>query len=142
MDDGNRKLSTQLTGNVGLYYCCYRLSLLGWNVMPTARNARGVDIIAYNQDASRFVGLQVKSLSKRYAVPLGKTIDNLMGDFWCVVNTVGSLTPSVFILLPSEVRERAIRNEKEGKASYWLSATEYEQDPFKDAWWRIGQGGV
>ena len=31
-----------LTGNVGLYYCCYRLSQLGWNVMPTARNARSL----------------------------------------------------------------------------------------------------
>jgi hypothetical protein len=30
----------QITGNLGLYYCCYKLSLLGWNVMPTARNAR------------------------------------------------------------------------------------------------------
>lgn len=58
-------LDPQLTGNVGLYYCCYRLSLMGWNVMPTARNARGVDIIAYSRDASRFVGVQVKALSKR-----------------------------------------------------------------------------
>ena len=44
--NGSATLDPQLTGNVGLYYCCYRLSLLGWNVMPTARNARGVDIIA------------------------------------------------------------------------------------------------
>jgi hypothetical protein len=28
-------LDSQITGNVGLYYCCYHLSLLGWNVMPT-----------------------------------------------------------------------------------------------------------
>jgi hypothetical protein len=55
-EDNNNEiapLNPQLTGNVGLYYCCYRLSLLGWNVMPTARNARGVDIIAYSRDVSR-----------------------------------------------------------------------------------------
>ncbi len=46
--------------NAGLYYFCYQLSLCGWNVMPTARNARGVDIIAYNSDATRFIGVQVK----------------------------------------------------------------------------------
>jgi hypothetical protein len=40
----------QLTGNAGLYDTCYHLSLLGWNVMPIARNARGVDIIAYSQE--------------------------------------------------------------------------------------------
>lgn len=49
------RLDPQITGNVGLYYCCYRLSLMGWNVMPTARNARGVDLIAYNHDASRMI---------------------------------------------------------------------------------------
>lgn len=54
-------LDPQITGNVGLYYCCYKLSLLGWNVMPTARNARGVDIIAYSRGAEpRFLGIQVK----------------------------------------------------------------------------------
>ena len=87
-------LDPQLTGNVGLYYCCYRLSLMGWNVMPTARNARGVDIIAYSRDASRFVGVQVKALSKRNPVPLGTSLDKVMGDFWIIVNKVAT-APSI-----------------------------------------------
>src|ERR1700752_4787413 len=98
-------LSPQVTGNVGLYYCCYRLSLLGWNVMPTARNARGVDIIAYSGDVSRFVGVQVKALSKRAPVPLGQTLDKIIGDFWIVLNRVVGATPAAFVLPPSEVRE-------------------------------------
>lgn len=140
--NGNLTLDPQLTGNVGLYYCCYRLSLLGWNVMPTARNARGVDIIAYSRDASRFVGVQVKALSKRNPVPLGTSLDKIMGDFWVVVNKVATPTPSAFILLPSEVRERAHRGEKDGRVSYWLQPTDYEQDSFREAWERIGHGGV
>lgn len=80
-------LDPQLTGKVGLYYCCYRLSLMGWNVMPTARNARGVDIIAYSRDASRFVGVQVKALSKRNPVPLGTSLDKVMGDFWIILTS-------------------------------------------------------
>lgn len=140
--NGNGPLDPQLTGNVGLYYCCYRLSLLGWNVMPTARNARGVDIIAYSRDASRFVGVQVKALSKRNPVPLGTSLDKIMGDFWVIVNKVATPTPSAFILLPSEVRERAHRGEKDGRVSYWLQPGDYEQDPFREAWERIGHGGV
>src|SRR5688500_15621059 len=58
MVTATKRLQNQVTGNAGLYYCSYRLSLLGWNVMPTSRNARGVDIIAYNADASQFVGIQ------------------------------------------------------------------------------------
>ncbi|MFN4342601.1 MAG: hypothetical protein ACK4FE_11300 [Azonexus sp.] len=127
---------------MGLYYCCYRLSLLGWNVMPTARNARGVDIIAYSRDASRFVGVQVKALSKRNPVPLGTSLDKIMGDFWVIVNKVATPTPSAFILLPSEVRERAHRGEKDGRVSFWLQPADYEQDQFREAWERIGHGGV
>ena len=82
----NTSLDHQLTGNVGLYYCCYKLSLLGWNVMPTARNARGVDIIAYSRDASRFVGIQVKAPSRRNPVPLGTSLEKCMGDFWVIIN--------------------------------------------------------
>lgn len=142
MANGTARLDPQLTGNVGLYYCCYRLSLLGWNVMPTARNARGVDIIAYSRDASRFVAVQVKALSKRSPVPLGSSLDKIMGDFWVIVNKVATPTPSAFILLPSEVRERAHRSEKDGRVSYWLQPGDYEQDPFREAWERIGHGGV
>ena len=140
--NGSATLDPQLTGNVGLYYCCYRLSLLGWIVMPTARNARGVDIIAYSRDASRIVGVQVKALSKRNPVPLGTSLDKIMGDFWVIVNKVATPTPSAFILLPSEVRERAHRGEKDGRVSFWLQPADYEQDQFREAWERIGHGGV
>jgi hypothetical protein len=132
-------LEPQITGNVGLYYCCYRLSLLGWNVMPTARNARGVDIIAYSRDASRFIGIQVKALGKRNPVPLGTSLEKVMGDSWVVVNR-GTTTPTAYILLPAEVRERAHCGEKDGRVSFWLQSKDYDQEPFKEAWERIGHG--
>ena len=102
------KLNPQVTANVGLYYCCYRLSLLGWNVMPTARNARGIDIIAYDHTGSTFIGVQVKALSKRSPVPLGTDLEKIMGDFWIILNNLAD-EPAAFILLPSEVKERAHR---------------------------------
>lgn len=135
-------LNPQIVGNLGLYYCCYKLSLLGWNVMPTARNARGVDIIAYSSDASRFKGIQVKSLSKRNPVPLGPSLDKCMGDFWVIVNKVAAESPSAFILEPAEVKALAHRGEKNGRVSFWLQPSSYEQPQFKDAWSRIGHGGL
>jgi hypothetical protein len=47
------KISNQLVGNMGLYYICYELSKRGWNALPTSRNARGIDIVIYSQDAVR-----------------------------------------------------------------------------------------
>jgi hypothetical protein len=134
------KLDPQITGNAGLYYCCYHLSLLGWNVMPTARNARGVDIIAYSYDATRKLAVQVKALSKRNPVPLGTSLDKVMGDFWIIVNKVASSSPSAFILLPSEVKELAHRGEKDDRVSFWLQPSSYDQEQFKEKWERIGHG--
>lgn len=133
------KLETQVTGNIGMYYTCYKLSCMGWNVMPTARNARGIDIIAYNKDGTELIGVQVKALSKRNPVPLGKSLDGIMGDYWIIVNNVAK-EPNVFILLPDEVRNLTHRGEKDDRVSFWLQPTSYDQPEFKEAWHRIGLG--
>ncbi len=133
------KRDVQVTGNVGLYFCCYRLSALGWNVMPTARNARGVDIIAYNSLASAFVGVQVKALSKRAPVPLGNTLDKIMGDWWVIVNDLAK-SPTSYVMKPQEVLQLAHRGEKDGRISYWLQPNQYCKPEFHEAWARIGSG--
>ncbi|MCM3566236.1 hypothetical protein [Hydrogenophaga intermedia] len=132
------RLDPQITGNVGLYYCCYRLSLMGWNVMPTARNARGVDVIAYDQVASRMISIQVKALSARAAVPLGTSLDKVMGQYWVILNRVAT-APTAFILEPAEVKALAKCNVKDGKSTYWLDPPKYERDEFREAWRRIGK---
>jgi len=58
---------------------------MGWNVMPTSRNARGIDIVAYNSEGSCFKGIQVKSLSKRNPVPIGTSLDKIIEDSWVIV---------------------------------------------------------
>lgn len=135
----SKKLGPQIVGNIGLYYICYQLSSLGWNVMPTARNARGVDIIAYNRDCSRFVGVQVKALSKRDPVPLGTNLDNIMGDYWIIVNSLAT-EPRTFVMLPTEIKDLAHRGEKDGRVSYWLQPASYDTEIFVDGWSRIGRG--
>lgn len=132
-----QRLDPQITGNVGLYYCCYRLSLLGWNVMPTSRNARGVDIIAYNHDATKLVSIQVKTLSKRAAVPLGASLSKVMGHYWIIVNKVATI-PTAFVLEPGDVRALAKKNVKDGKETFWLDPPQYEKAEFREAWGRLG----
>jgi hypothetical protein len=133
-----RNKKSQVTGNVGLYFVCYRLSLHGWNAMPTSRNARGIDIIAYNTDCTKTISFQVKTLSNRSPVPLGKSLERLMGDFWIIVNDVNKV-PCVFVMTPEEIKERAHRGEKDGIVSYWLQPRAYEIDDFREKWERIGQ---
>ena len=107
--------------------------------MPTARNARGIDIVAYNSDGSCFKGIQVKSLSKRNPVPLGGILDKIMGDFWVIVNDVLE-KPNAFVMLPSEVKENVHRGERDGRVSYWLQPSSYDKEEYREAWNRIGRG--
>lgn len=130
---------TQITGNIGLYYACYQMSRLGWNVMPTSRNARGIDIIAYSADGQRFVKVQVKALSKRNPVPIGASLDKIMGDFWIIVINAYQ-EACAFVMLPSEVKQGVHKGEKDGKISYWLQPAEYDKNSFRENWNRIGHG--
>lgn len=109
--------------------------------MPTARNARGVDIMAYSADASRTISVEVKALSKRSAVPLGSNLNKVMGDFWVIINKAVT-SPSAYVLLPSEAKSLAARNEKDGRVSFWLDPPRYDQPQFKEAWERLRHGGL
>ena len=104
--------------------------------MPTARNARGIDIVAYDKGGEEYVGVQVKALSKRAPVPLGTDLDKIMGDYWVIINNIIT-SPNAFIMLPGEVKELAHRGEKEGRVSYWLQPKAYEHESFHEAWGRI-----
>ena len=110
-----------MTGNAGLYYVAYHLSLLGWNVMPTARNARGIDLIAYDATGTNFLGVQVKALSKRNAVPLPTDLDRLMGDWWVIVMNVAT-GPVAYIMTPEEVRNASHPSGVDGNVSFLVGA--------------------
>ena len=105
--------------------------------MPTARNARGIDLLIYNADASETRAIQVKALSKASPVPLGKTLSHVAADYWIICRNVIS-EPEAFIMTPEEVRARAHRGEKEGRVSYWLQPRDYAVDEFRERWDRLG----
>lgn len=133
-------VTSQTIGNIGLFYVCYKLSLFGWNVMPTTRNAKGIDIIIYSQNALRKVLIQVKTLSKKNPVPLGTKLNNLIGDFVIICVRSCPKEPACFVMTPHEVSKLAHRGEKDSKISYWLQPSSYYSDNYREKWDRIGYG--
>jgi len=128
------KTSNQIVANTGLYYICYRLSKLGWNVMPTSRNAKGVDIVVYNQDASIKRTIQVKALSKKTPVPLGNP-DNLFADYVIICVKIFEEKPDVFIAKSHEISIKYSIRKLDKKKSFWIQPTDYEK--FRDKWNKI-----
>ena len=108
--------------------------------MPTTRNAKGIDILIYSQDAQRKFTVQVKSLSKTSPVPLGGKLTNLFGDFFVICRQLATDKPECFVMTPLEVRELAHKGVKDDKSSYWLQPKQYVNANFLNKWDRIGLG--
>jgi hypothetical protein len=56
-----KKLSPIQTGVAGEYFVAAELSRRGYVASLTLRNTRGIDVLASNADATRSVGIQVKT---------------------------------------------------------------------------------
>ena len=107
--------------------------------MPTARNTRGIDVVCYSGDGKTMRTLQVKSLTKADWVPLGSNIEKkIMGDFWIIVNSLGTGHPRAYILLPHEVLALAVLDGGK-KPQSWLPPEQYAVDAFEEQWQRLGQ---
>lgn len=132
-------MNNQLTANIGLFYVSYLLSKNGWNALPTSRNAKGPDIVIYSQDFKRYRTIQVKSLSKRNAVGLGKS-RKISADFMVICRKVWEDNkPEVFVITADEVKTKSQKKGKERK-SYWLQYKDYESDFRDDGLSKIGRG--
>jgi hypothetical protein len=130
----------QLVGNMGLYAVCYELSKRGWNVMPTSRNAKGIDVLGYDQKSAVKIAVQVKSLTGKHAVGFGTdpALCSLIADYVIIARGVRGGTPEYFVARTEDVRPLVHTQEKNGKRSCWLEPRDYEQ--FRDKWETVGDG--
>jgi len=138
-----RHKNKQITGNAGLFYVAYKLSAMGWNVLPTSRNAKGIDIVAYSEDFKVIRKIQVKSFRKLEAVSFGKNKEVLPADFYVMISYVCT-NPEAYILTPEDVDSLLTQN----NAGYWLQIKGPKREPekgfkkeeFKEKWDKIGYG--
>ncbi len=146
--DQPKALSKQIVANVGLYWTSYRLSLGGWNALPTSRNAKGVDLIIYNEDASKTATIQVKSLSKlvristRTGLPTGQDVgvgsrSHMMANYYVICTGVANAEdiPSCFILTRAEA-VKALAADADGEQE-WLDHKRYGVEANREAWAKI-----
>ena len=115
------RLKTELSGVAGEYFVAGELSRRGFIASITLRNTRGVDILAAGDDATRSVGIQVKTNqgSKKGWV-LNKKAESLEEDglFYVFVNLNGlDAAPSYHVVPSTVVAEYCRRTHQE-----WLNS--------------------
>lgn len=123
-------LSGILSGVSGEYFVAAELSRMGHIASVTLRNTKGVDILASSADASKSVGIQVKTnRGSRRKWLLNKKAEGYYADnlFYVFVNLNWGSQPD-FYIVPSEVVAKYI---KEGFA-WWLATPGKNGKPHKD----------
>ena len=101
-----KKLPSILVGVSGEYFVAAELSRLGYVASVTLRNTRGIDILAANADATRSVGIQVKTNrgKKKDWILNQKSEDNRSKTlFYVFVNLIGPDLRPDYHVVPSEV---------------------------------------
>ncbi len=111
-----QKLSNVLCGIAGEYFVAGELSRRGYIASLTLRNTRGVDIVVSNEDATRSVGVQVKTSQKTAPLWLldkkvekGADEEYAANLFFVFVNLPQSGQPKYYIVPLREVAEYARR---------------------------------
>jgi len=84
-----KNIESRLIGVCGEYFVAAELSRRGYLASLTLRNTKGIDILVSNQNASKLVGIQVKTRSgKEKEWILDQKAENYVGEnlFYVFVN--------------------------------------------------------
>jgi hypothetical protein len=125
------KLDTILSGVAGEYYVAAELSRRGFIATITLRNTRGIDILVANKDATRSVGVQVKTnqgRAKQWIV--NQKVEEGMASnlFFVFVNLNDGLQPPSFHVVPSQIVSDYARTFH----TQWLAGTKPDGGARKD----------
>lgn len=99
------KLNTVLSGVAGEYYVAAELSKRGYIASITLRNTKGVDVLCSNSEATRTVGIQVKTNSgSRRSWILNQKAEDYFADnlFYVFVNLNSNTKHPDFFIVPSK----------------------------------------
>lgn len=120
------KISKHCIGAAALGLAQYKLSLLGWNVIPTSRNSAGADL--YITDLNGVAHpIQVKGISNTKDWVNASSAGKGVCKWWIIVRGIGGPDEEIFIQTEEEV---IARTNKHGWSEPLPEA--------RDAWGRIG----
>jgi len=113
------KLSTNLSGVTGEYLVAGELSRKGYIAALTSRNAKGIDMLASNETATKSVGIQVKTNqgdSRKWM--LRDKADEYFADnlFYVFVNLNSGRSYCEYFIVPSKVVAKYVKT----KHKEWL----------------------
>jgi hypothetical protein len=124
------KLSTIQTGIAGEYFVAAELTRRGLVASLTLRNTRGIDILVSNQDATKSVGVQVKTKKGTQPVWLlnKKAESDVAENLFYVFVLLDDLNPPQYHVVPRSTVAQFVRESHK----QWLVTPGKAGQPHKD----------
>lgn len=124
-------LAKQRSGSEGVFLVCAELARRGFIVSPTARNAKGADILVTDPECTRAFTVQVKTNAESSNFWL---VDKPKGPgsacmIYVLVNLNGHRRPPDFYVVPSADLRAATKVDRDGE---WPSF--YRDERYKGKW--------
>jgi hypothetical protein len=125
----NAKLSGILCGVSGEYFVAAELSRRGYIASLTLRNTRGVDILASNADATKSVGIQVKTAQggKNWMLTAKAEKEAATNLVYVFVRLNGLAEPQYFVVPRKTVTKFIAKRHRD-----WLTTPGRNGQPHKD----------
>lgn len=124
------RITKVLSGVSGEYFVAAELSRRGYVASITLRNTRGIDILASNADATRSIGIQVKSNqdATREWILSKNAATNLAANLCYVFVSLNGLGQPSFYVVPTSVVAAIVRDSHRT----WLAGTRRDGKPHAD----------
>lgn len=125
------RLSSTLSGIAGEYYVAAELSRRGYVASLTLRNTRGVDLLVSNAEATRSVGIQVKtrqSSGREWMLTKKIEVDELAENLFFVFVSLNALERPSFHVVPRDVIVRYASENHQ----IWLRTPGKHGNPHRD----------
>ena len=129
------RLSAGLTGIAGEYLVAGELSRRGYVASITLRNTRGIDILASNADATKSVGIQVKTNQgggKKWILSEKIEKDIATNLFFVFVLLNGLDTPEYHIVPRAEVTKYVSEGHQEWLSKSGRSGQAHKDNPIRN----------
>jgi hypothetical protein len=146
-----KNLSSIQTGISGEFFVAAELSRRGYIASLTLRNTRGIDVLASNQDATKSVGIQVKTCQgtkPEWLLNVKAENDSAENLFYVFVCLPEQGAPS-FYVVPHDAVSKAVRERhQQWLATPGLAGQQHRDNPnrkfgdargdYKDRWDLLG----
>jgi hypothetical protein len=127
----NSKLPSIQVGVAGEYLVAAELSRRGYVASLTLRNTRGIDILVSNRDATRSVGIQVKTSQRAVAdwVMTKKAEQDLAENLFYVFVSLPPDKPASFHIVPRRYVGQYLQKDHQK----WMSTPGKQGQPHRDS---------